>query len=89
MNKENMMLDTKISDILVKVFSLKPLEINISMTQKDIPKWDSLTYMDLITTIEAEYDIALKMEDILEMGSIQGIVDVLGRYQLLRQPHGK
>lgn len=73
-------MDEKILEILSRTFNLKKEDIDPSLTQKEIENWDSLTHMDLITTIEKEYNISLTMEDILEMNSIMGIQNVIHKF---------
>lgn len=80
-------IDKKLLVILEKIFCLQENEIDLSLTQKDIPKWDSLTYMDLITTIEKEYQIDLEMVDILKMNSIKGIIQILDNYKVIGYLH--
>lgn len=51
-------------------------------SKQDIPSWDSLTHMDLVTTIEKHFEITLSMEDIVEMTSIKNIVEVLNQHKV-------
>ena len=44
---------------------------------KDIKIWDSLTHMDLITSIEAGLNIQLTMDDIMSMKDIKTIKNIV------------
>lgn len=70
-------MDTKLSNLLAEVFDMRSSEINISLTKADIDGWDSLKQMDLVTTLEKEYEIRLEMMEILSLISVKKIVDVL------------
>ncbi|SDW05058.1 acyl carrier protein [Thiocapsa roseopersicina] len=70
-------MDKRLALILSEVFRLKEKEINIALTKADVGSWDSLKQMDLVLTLEREYNILLTIPDILRMVSVAGIVDVL------------
>ena len=70
-------MDEKITSILQKTFNIDELEAQKDLHRDDVYKWDSLTHMDLITTIEREFNISLTLDDIIEMSSfskIRGII---------------
>lgn len=66
--------------LLSNVFDVETKEINESLTKDSIYKWDSLVQMDLVTSIEKEFNIELSMEDILIMDSVRNIIMVLSKY---------
>ena len=63
----------KLNQILSEVFRLKAEDIHDNLKMKDIEKWDSLTHMDLVTSIEDELQIELSMDDIMSMKDIKTI----------------
>ena len=52
-------------------------QIDLALSRADIDNWDSLTQMDLVTSLEREYDIVLGIEEIARMESVAQIVEVL------------
>ena len=66
-----------INKILVKVFGVSEENISDDATMNDIPGWDSLTHMDLITAIEEDFCIELDGDEIAEMTNIGNIRKVL------------
>ena len=66
-----------INKILVKVFGVSEENISDDATMNDIPGWDSLTHMDLITAIEEDFSFELDGDEIAEMTSIRNIRKVL------------
>ena len=67
----------KLNTILCDVFRLKKDELKDELTMKDIKIWDSLTHMDLITSIEAGLNIQLTMDDIMSMKDIKTIKNIV------------
>lgn len=67
----------KIDEILCNVFRLKINELNDNLRMEDVEKWDSLTHMDLITSLEDELDIQLTMDDIMSMKDIKTIKSIV------------
>ena len=47
---------------------------------KDIARWDSITHMDLIVTIEDEFKIQLNGDDIAEMITFDAIRQIVHKY---------
>ena len=67
----------KLNKILCEVFRLKEDELNDELTMEDIQSWDSLTHMDLITSVEEGLNIQFTMDDIMTMRSIKTIKDIV------------
>ena len=67
----------KLNKILCDVFRLKEDELNDTLTMEDIEKWDSLTHMDLITSLEEGLEIQLSMDDIMSMKDIKTIKNIV------------
>lgn len=73
-------MDDRLSRILKNVFTLSDKEFREDLRKEDISNWDSLRHMDLIATIEAEYDITLSMQEILSINSFPALTEVLKNY---------
>lgn len=67
----------KLNTILCDVFRLKKDELKDELTMKDIKIWDSLTHMDLVTSIEEGLNIQLTMDDIMSMKDIKTIKNIV------------
>ena len=66
-------MDDKLVKLLSDVFEIKENEITIDLVKDDIDSWDSLKQMDLVLSIENNYDISLEMEEIVKMNSFDSI----------------
>jgi acyl carrier protein len=70
-------MNEKLTNILIEVFDIKISEINENLTNEDVSSWDSLTQMDLVTTLENEFNIQLEMLEIVSLVSVRKIIEVL------------
>ena len=54
-------------------------EINVDMdTEKDmILEWDSLNHLNLVVELENSFDLGLSMQEIEELHSVKGIVELI------------
>ena len=70
-------MDDKVNAILMKVFDICEEEVLLDIPREKIAKWDSLTHMDLVITIENEFSVRLEIDDIIAMTSLNAIRNVL------------
>lgn len=63
----------KLNEILCEVLRLSINELKDELTMEDIKSWDSLTHMNLVTSIEEELEIFFSMDDIMIMRDIKTI----------------
>lgn len=63
--------------ILSSVFGLRKDQVTPELTREMVSKWDSLTQMDLVVSIEQEFSVTLEIPDILKMVSVAAILEVL------------
>ncbi len=70
---------SELADIFSEVFEhAEPLKATTS--SDDVARWDSLSHIALVRCIEQSFDIALTMDEMLEMRSIADIERVLARH---------
>ena len=67
----------RLRNVLAKVLGLRASELKDDMSKEEIASWDLLKQMDLVMSLEREYDIELELADILRMTSIANIAAVL------------
>lgn len=64
----------KLGAIFVKLFKEEGIEIRDEMTAADVDRWDSLTHLDLISTIEKEFKIKFKLKELVNMKNVGDLV---------------
>lgn len=67
----------KLNKVLCEVFRLKENELDMGISMTDLVQWDSLTHMDLVTSLEDEFSIQFSMDEIMNMKNIQAIKEVI------------
>jgi acyl carrier protein len=67
----------KLKEILAEVFELKISEVTSNLTKEDVSNWDSLTHMDLVTSLENGFDIEFEMMEIVQLISVEKIIEIL------------
>lgn len=70
-------MNKKFVEILSGVFGLGVSEIRPELQKCDVGTWDSLKQMDLVVSLEREYNITLEIPDIVRMTSVSEIAAVL------------
>lgn len=70
-------MNRRLMTILAGVFQLRESEIRPELTKAEVGTWDSLKQMDLVMSLENEYDITLVIPDIIKMVSVMSIIEVL------------
>lgn len=66
-----------IEDILVETLGCERDAIRDDLALNEIPAWDSMTHMILITRIEGEHGIQMTGDEIAGLETVGGIREVL------------
>ena len=69
-----------LEDILAEVFSISATSIKDDMSLKDIPSWDSMTHIVLITHLEEHYDFRMTGDEIADLKGVGDIRKILQNY---------
>lgn len=75
MNKEQ--IKEKLLIIFRQIFKDNNLVIAEATTANDVERWDSLTHMTLIATIEEELKIKFKLKDLVNMKNVGDLIDIV------------
>jgi acyl carrier protein len=69
------MVETQVKEIIARVLNVDPALITNELSSGDIPQWDSVGNLAIISTIEQELDVEFPLEDLFDLTSVQSIVD--------------
>jgi acyl carrier protein len=72
-----------LQEVIAKAFSITPNDITDELEYQSIPEWDSVSHLVLVTELEAAYGISIEMEDVLIMGSVAKIKELLQKYNVV------
>jgi acyl carrier protein len=68
---------SRVATVFSQAFAVPAAEITRDTVPDDVPKWDSFGHMNMVSVLEKEFGLRFKPEEIMEMGSVQDILDVL------------
>ena len=68
-------MESQVKEIIARVLNVDPALITNELSSGDIPQWDSVGNLAIISTIEQELDVEFPLEDLFDLTSVQSIVD--------------
>ncbi|MGN0514551.1 MAG: acyl carrier protein [Lachnospiraceae bacterium] len=71
----------KINEIAKDVFDNDDAVITEASTANDVDGWDSLTHLELMTELEAEYRIKFTMSEIQNLADVGELIDCIIKHQ--------
>ena len=72
-------MESKVKSILVDVFDIKETDITDEMNLRDVESWDSLKHMNLVISLEQQFNTEFSTEEIIEMKNLSDIYNILKR----------
>ena len=69
-----MELQDTLNKIFCEVFDDDDIRITPETTANDVDGWDSLSHVNLITTIEAKFNIRFTQKDLLKQRSVGDLI---------------
>jgi acyl carrier protein len=67
----------KLTQIFREVFSDNGIVLRDDMTADDVERWDSLSHMIMITTVEKEFGIKFKLKDLNKMKQVGDLLSII------------
>jgi acyl carrier protein len=87
MEMETVMLETKgalLEDLLIKIrsafsetFDVDPQSISIETTPNDIPPWDSMGHISLVSNLERAFGLSFDVDEVMEMENVRQILRII------------
>ena len=72
----------KYKDIFIKKLEIKPSKFKESIKYNDIPEWDSIGHMGLMSALEEAFNITLKTDDIVDFRKKKKGIKILKKYKI-------
>ena len=70
----------KYQDIFIKSLSIDKNKFNTDIKYNEIPEWDSIGHMTLISGLEEGFKITMDTDDIVDFGSFKKGFEILSKY---------
>ncbi|MFA7060552.1 MAG: acyl carrier protein [Pedobacter sp.] len=68
-----------LNQIFCMVFDDETIQIHPEMTANDVDGWDSLSHVNLITTIEAKFGMRFSQKELLKQRNVGNLIDDIER----------
>ena len=72
----------KYINAFVEALGVEAVQINSELKYQDIPEWDSVGHMELISELEDAFDISMETDDIIDLNSYLTGIDILKKYDI-------
>jgi acyl carrier protein len=64
-------LELKLQEIMSAVFEVTLQDVSLESNQDNVEGWDSLKHLDLVVSLEEEFDVLFPVEEIGELVSFR------------------
>ena len=72
----------KYQDIFIKSLSMDRKKFNENIKYNEIPEWDSIGHMTLMSGLEEGFSITMETDDIVDFSSFKKGMDILKKYKV-------
>ena len=72
----------KYQDIFIKSLSIDSKKFNENIKYNEIPEWDSIGHMTLMSGLEEGFDITMETDDIVDFSSFKKGIEILKKYNI-------
>ena len=72
----------KYQDIFIKSLSIETKKFNEKIKYNEIPEWDSIGHMTLMSGLEEGFSITMDTDDIVDFSSFKKGMQILKKYKV-------
>ncbi len=73
---------TKYQETFIKSLSIEKEKFSEDLKYNEIPEWDSIGHMTLMSGLEEQFGISIETDDIVEFGSYKEGINILKKYNI-------
>ena len=70
----------KYRDIFIQSLSIDEKKFNEKIKYNEIPEWDSIGHMTLMSNLEEKFSISMDTDDIVDFSSFKKGIEILEKY---------
>jgi acyl carrier protein len=67
------MINERLRDLLAEMLDMPSNDITLETRREDVATWDSLNHLQLVTALESEFGVALTMEEIAAIKTVDDL----------------
>lgn len=68
-------MESQVKEIIARVLNIPLDKVTDNLSSGDIPEWDSVGNLAIISTIEQELELEFPLEDLFDLTSVLSIVE--------------
>jgi acyl carrier protein len=68
-------MESQVKEIIARVLNVPLERITDELSSGDIPEWDSVGNLAIISTIEQELELEFPLEDLFDLTSVRSLVE--------------
>ena len=72
----------KYQDIFIKSLAMDSKKFDENIKYNEIPEWDSIGHMTLISGLEEGFNISMETDDIVDFSSFKKGIEILKKYSI-------
>jgi len=72
----------KYKDTFIKSLSINKKDFNENLEYNQIPEWDSIGHMTLISGLEESFKVTIDTDDIIDFSSFKKGIEILKKYKV-------
>ena len=73
---------TQYQKIFIESLSIEREKFNENIKYNDIPEWDSIGHMTLVSDLEEAFNISFETDDIIDFSSYKKGMEILKKYKI-------
>ena len=73
---------TQYQKIFIESLSIEREKFNENIKYNDIPEWDSIGHMTLMSGLEEGFNISIETDDIVDFSSYKKGIEILKKYKV-------
>jgi acyl carrier protein len=70
-------MGTNLEELLAELLQIPVTKVTPDLTMKELDVWDSLKHMEVIATLEQQFELQFSFDEIVSMRSVGDIIRVL------------
>ena len=72
----------KYQDVFIKSLSIDESKFSTALKYNEIPEWDSIGHMTLMSSLEESFKINIETDDIVDFSSYKKGIEILKKYKV-------
>ena len=72
-------MESQVKEIIARVLNVDIAVVTDDLSSGDIPEWDSVGNLAIISTLEQELDLEFPLEDLFDLTYVRSLIDEVNK----------